>query len=238
MTNAISYPKFKAWDHNGLLLAGGLLYSYEPNTSIQTNTYSDVDLTTPNDNPVVLDSVGEADVYLDGSVKLVLTDKDGTLIWTVDRVVGTTVGHKHSALWAPDGSPQAVWVDAAGNVGIGGAPDSSLLLKIIAGATGYSAIMFKNPATIGDGFQVGLDENQKSAYVWNGENVELYFGTNNVERMRITAAGLVGIGTGVPTSALQVIGLPSYADNAAASSAGLTIGAFYYTGDIVKVVHA
>lgn len=38
----------------------------------------------------------------------------------------------------------------------------------------------------------------------------------------------VGIGTSVPTSSLQVIGLPIYADNAAAITGGLTVGAFYH----------
>jgi len=36
---------------------------------------------------------------------------------------------------------------------------------------------------------------------------------------------------------LQVVGLPTHADNAAAISAGLTAGAFYHAGDgIVRVV--
>lgn len=50
----------------------------------------------------------------------------------------------------------------------------------------------------------------------------------------------VGIGTDAPTSKLQVIGLPDYANNAAAIAGGLTAGAFYRTGgdpDLVCVVH-
>ena len=35
----------------------------------------------------------------------------------------------------------------------------------------------------------------------------------------------------------QVNNLPQYADNASALAAGLRIGQFYRTGDIVKVVH-
>jgi hypothetical protein len=52
--------------------------------------------------------------------------------------------------------------------------------------------------------------------------------------------GFVGIGTNVPTSKLQVVGLPVYANNAAAVAGGLTAGAFYRTGadpDPVCVVH-
>jgi hypothetical protein len=36
-------------------------------------------------------------------------------------------GHKHSKLWASDGDPQAVFIDAAGNVGIGATPASAKL---------------------------------------------------------------------------------------------------------------
>ena len=50
----------------------------------------------------------------------------------------------------------------------------------------------------------------------------------------------LGIGTTGPTSKLQVVGLPVYANNAAAVTGGLTAGAFYRTGadpDPVMVVH-
>jgi hypothetical protein len=59
------------------------------------------------------------------------------------------------------------------------------------------------------------------------------------ERMRINDIG-VGIGTTDPKSTLHVVGLPIYANNAAALLGGLTAGAFYRTGadpDPVCVVH-
>ncbi len=67
-----SYPKFKAWDANGVPLSGGKLYSFIPGTSTPKNTYSDHLFTVPNQNPVILDSLGEATVYLNGATKLVL----------------------------------------------------------------------------------------------------------------------------------------------------------------------
>lgn len=50
----------------------------------------------------------------------------------------------------------------------------------------------------------------------------------------------LGIGTTTPNSALHVVGLPAYANNAAAVAGGLTAGAFYRTGgdpDLLCVVH-
>lgn len=49
--------------------------------------------------------------------------------------------------------------------------------------------------------------------------------------------GDVGIGTDAPSASLTVVGIPEHADNAAAVAAGLTAGAFYRTGDNLKVVH-
>ena len=64
-----------------------------------------------------------------------------------------------------------------------------------------------------------------------------YDGSSSAEKMRITSGGNVGIGTTTPTAKLQVVGLAEHADNAAAITAGLTTGAFYRTGDLLKVVH-
>lgn len=52
--------------------------------------------------------------------------------------------------------------------------------------------------------------------------------------------GSIGVGMTTPTaitSKLQVVGLLEYTDNADALANGLTAGAFYRTGDLLKVVH-
>lgn len=61
-------------------------------------------------------------------------------------------------------------------------------------------------------------------------------GSTRTEKMRLDGLGNLGIGTTDPTSKLQVIGLPSHSSNAAAITAGLTVGAFYHTSGTLKVV--
>jgi hypothetical protein len=56
------------------------------------------------------------------------------------------------------------------------------------------------------------------------------------ERFIVLNTGNVGIGTTTPTSKLQVVGLPEYADNTAATAGGLTAGAFYRTSTGVLMV--
>lgn len=79
-------PKFRAVGADGLALVGGKLYTYTEGTSTPKATYTDFGLGTANTNPVILDARGEADVWLDGSYKLVLKDADDVTIWTVDSI--------------------------------------------------------------------------------------------------------------------------------------------------------
>lgn len=86
MASPISYPKFQAFDSNGDPLSGGKVYTYQPGTSTPMTTYSDYGLSTPNANPVVLDSRGEAVIYISAKTKFVLTDSDDNTIWTMDNI--------------------------------------------------------------------------------------------------------------------------------------------------------
>lgn len=87
MSQLLVPPKARFVDDNGDPLASGLVYTYEAGTSTPLATYTNQGGGTPNANPVVLDSRGEADIWLANSnYKIVLKDSDGNTIWTVDNV--------------------------------------------------------------------------------------------------------------------------------------------------------
>ena len=74
-------------DENGKPLAGGLVYFYEPGTTTNKATYLDIDLTVPNDNPVVLDAAGRCIAWGDGIYRQVVQDSLGNLVW--DQITST-----------------------------------------------------------------------------------------------------------------------------------------------------
>ena len=84
-------PKTAFVDAAGEPLVGGQLYTYVAGTTTLQATYTDATATTANTNPIILDSRGEANVWLGGAIyKFVLKDADGALIWTVDYISAPT----------------------------------------------------------------------------------------------------------------------------------------------------
>lgn len=149
-------PKTAFVDAAGEPLVGGQLYTYIAGTTTLQATYTDATATTANTNPIILDSRGEANVWLGGAIyKFVLKDADGALIWTVDYISAPTAAVSPvlsgnvtidsntsspaltitqtgtgAALRVQDSSdPDATpfIVDATGQVGIGTATPSSAL---------------------------------------------------------------------------------------------------------------
>lgn len=81
----------QSWlDGNGDPLASGKVYAYEEGTTTAKDTYptrDDADNSTnANANPVILDSAGRAQIWLDGRYKIVLKDSADATIATYDEV--------------------------------------------------------------------------------------------------------------------------------------------------------
>jgi parallel beta-helix repeat protein len=80
-------PKLQFFDANGVPLSGGKLYSYAAGTTTPLATYTSASGLVANTNPIILDSRGEASVWLgDTSYKLKLTSATDVEIWTVDNI--------------------------------------------------------------------------------------------------------------------------------------------------------
>jgi len=81
-------PKLQFFGTDGLPLVGGKLYTYAAGTTTPLASYTDHTGITANTNPVILDSAGEADVWLPETTayKYVLKDADDVTLFTVDYV--------------------------------------------------------------------------------------------------------------------------------------------------------
>lgn len=113
MAIRLNNPNNQFSDANGAPYSGGKLYFYESGTSTPLDTYSDEALTTPNANPVVLDSAGRTGaIFIKGqSYKVVLKTSADVTVWTADPVVGNILTGPDVSV---DGSVPA-WDGTGGN---------------------------------------------------------------------------------------------------------------------------
>ncbi len=90
MADIVAYPKFQAFDSSGDPLSGGKVYTYISGTSTAKVTYTTAAASVQNANPVILDSRGEASIYLsnDAAYRFVIKDSNDVTINTIDSVIG------------------------------------------------------------------------------------------------------------------------------------------------------
>ena len=80
-------PKMQFLDASGFPLVNGRLYTYAAGTTSPLATYTDSTGGSANTNPIILDSRGEANVWIgSGLYKFELRDSVNALIWTVDNI--------------------------------------------------------------------------------------------------------------------------------------------------------
>lgn len=129
-------------DSNGAPLVAGSVGFYIPTTLTPKTTWQDPNQSTPNANPVALDSSGTALIYGSGQYREILKDFNGTTIWD-----GLTQGVGPFPVWGgtSTGTPNAQivaagnWVQQAGEqlaFRAGFTNTTSMTLQI--GATTYS----------------------------------------------------------------------------------------------------
>ena len=81
-------PKQQIFGTDGLPLVGGKIYTYAGGTSTPIATYTDSTANTANTNPIILDSYGQANIWLINTTtyKFVVKDADDVLLYTVDNI--------------------------------------------------------------------------------------------------------------------------------------------------------
>jgi hypothetical protein len=75
MLTFLSTARLQELDNTGKLLNSGKLYFFALGTTTPKATYQDINGNAANTNPVILDSVGSASIYLNGSYTVSATDK-------------------------------------------------------------------------------------------------------------------------------------------------------------------
>ena len=92
MTQFFLGGKCQILDGSGNPLIGGLVYTYETDGVTPKTTWSDSALTTPNANPVVLDSEGRASIYMSGTYDVTVKTSGGTTVYTATDIAGSGPG--------------------------------------------------------------------------------------------------------------------------------------------------
>ena len=167
-------PKFTQIDSNGDPLSGGKVYFFETGTSTPKTTWTDAAKGTPNANPVILDSNGQANIWIDstgGQYRVrVDTSADITQWGPVDNIDSMVTGNvgadaifliEHTAAgrhFAPDSFSYTDFATAVSTIG---ATETSLIISTSEAVTGNVTV----PATLELVFRQGGELNISGAIV-------------------------------------------------------------------------
>jgi len=124
MANFLISPKdiYSAIDDNGNPLTGGQLYTYIAGSSTPADTFTDASGNTKNDNPIILDSRGEAPVWLDDTMvyKFVLrypASEGGGIIRTTDSISANNGGGSVGISFVTHSDSDTITLDGLGTAG-------------------------------------------------------------------------------------------------------------------------
>lgn len=155
MAKAIRYfDKSQTFFDGTEIAAGYYLYQYQAGTTTSANTYTTASKGTANSNPMVLDSDGRLaqDVYIDQSMKFILSDTNAvnpptSIIFTIDNAVAS------DQVWATASKTTDYTVLES---------DRDKLINVDASSAGVTITLLA-AATAGDGFRVCIKKVDSSS---------------------------------------------------------------------------
>lgn len=225
--------KMQFFKADGTPLVGGKLYTYTAGTTTPQTTYTDSSGGAANTNPVILDSRGEANIWLGGSTyKFKLADANDVEIWTVDnisaptsgvspalsgnvtidtnssspalKITQTGTGYALRVQDSADPDSTATVIDNTGKLGVGTVSPSELV-DISGGNLAFTAAGGTLYAKVTPGASV-------TDIAADGARA-LSLSTNGNARVNITSGGLVGIGK-TPSAGVELDVLGDIASSA------------------------
>jgi hypothetical protein len=134
------------FDNNGVPLSGGLIYTYQAGSSTLLTTYTTVNGTIPNSNPIILDSAGRSpnEIWMQTgySYKFILQTSTNITLQTLDNLYPILQNASATATTIPTGLI-AIWSGSTGSIpsgwtlcnGTNGTPDLRNSFIIGAGST-------------------------------------------------------------------------------------------------------
>ena len=156
MTSTIltPFPVLRFVDNNGNSLSGGKLFTYVAGTTTKQNTYTDSTGNTANTNPVVLNSRGEAPVWLTPGLgyKMTLspssdTDPPTNAIWTVDQIMAPVTPSALIAMSAAVNETSATLASAS-TVAIGAAEANYIFISGTTTITAFDTVQSGTERTL------------------------------------------------------------------------------------------
>ena len=109
------------------------------------------------------------------------------------------------------GAAEFVGIVTAGG-GLRVTDSASKSFRVITGSSNGASALFQSNVTgttVNDGLFIGNDS-AADGYLWNYENKSILFGTNNAERMRITAIGEVRVGSAFSVGQAGIVTAAEY----------------------------
>jgi len=202
------------------------------------------------DKLIVKDAAGTADVFKVSDAGALTTLGTGTVSFGPSGSSAPDLVVKRNIM----NGGTVMFLDGVGEIGSGpniairagrgvnGAMNATLSGDIVGQANFRGAYGAAGAAVFAPIRRAGFVAYATENYTATGQGTNLTFVTTAngttapSEKLFVMGDGKIGIGTNAPTSMLQVVGLPTYADNAAATAGGLTAGAFYKTSTGVLMV--
>lgn len=231
---AVVTPTAKAQfiDAAGVPLAGGLLYTYIAGTTTPQATYTDSTSATANSNPIVLDSRGEANIWLSGSTyKFKLCDSTNTEIWTVDNIAAPSTAlspvFTSNVTISDDSSGPALLITQTGagpaiRVQDSADPDASPFIVDTSGQVGIGTASPANALDVAGGAIQISSSGGAARTILSADSTDSIFAASDDRNFTIKTNGVarVTINSSTATSTIPVVlpGVPTTALQAATKS--------------------